>query len=114
MSTEWCIPQISRANREWRVELPDGQVEQGSLEYVLGELAHTNLILPYDTAQTKANNYYGHAHDFEGVLYALLNYPESFSIAGFEDYYSQQEIDFLNAVQNKLRTMRKEHGSDNH
>jgi len=102
MSTEWRIPQVSRSNREWRIELPDGQVEKGSLEYVLGELAHTNLLLPYSTAQTEANDYDGHAHDFEGVLYALLHYPDSFSIAGFEDYYSQQEIEFLDAVQNKL------------
>ena len=45
----------------------------------------------------------GHAHNFEGVLEALLDDPEGFSIQGLEEYYSQQEIEMLEAIQRKLK-----------
>ncbi len=32
-----------------------------------------------------------HAHSFEGVIQALLDDPEGFSIEGLEEYYSAQE-----------------------
>lgn len=38
-----------------------------------------------------------------GVLESLLDDPEGFSIQGFEDYYSKQEIEMLEAIQKKLR-----------
>ena len=37
------------------------------------------------------------------MLEALLGDPEGFSIEGFEQYYSAQEIEMLNKVQAKLR-----------
>ena len=45
----------------------------------------------------------GHDHYFEGVLEALLDDPEGFSIRGFEEHYSKQEIEMLEAIQRKLR-----------
>lgn len=69
--------------------------------YVASEYVLKCLYFPYHT--TKAVGGYGHAHNFEGVLEALLNDPEEFSIQGFEACYSKQEIDMLKAIQKKLR-----------
>jgi hypothetical protein len=45
----------------------------------------------------------GHDHYFEGVLEALLDDPEGFSIQGYEEYYSKQEMELLEAIQRKLK-----------
>ena len=44
-----------------------------------------------------------HEHTFNGVLKALLEDPEYFSIEGFEEYYSEQERQLLSKMQEKLR-----------
>ena len=36
-------------------------------------------------------------------LEALLDDPEGFSIQGYEEYYSKQEMEMLEAIQRKLR-----------
>ncbi len=38
-----------------------------------------------------------------GVLKALLENPKHFNIEGFEEYYSEQERQLLNKMQEKLR-----------
>ena len=93
-------PYYDRKDKCWRVSVPDRDAEVGDLLYVAGEYALKCLYFPYHT--TKAVDGYGHAHDFEGVLGALLNDPEEFSIQGYEEYYSEQEIEMLGAIQKKL------------
>lgn len=39
------------------------------------------------------------AESFEGVVMRLYKHPQGFSIEGFEDDYSKQEIEFLNKFQ---------------
>ena len=56
---------------------------------------------PYHTM--KAMGVCGHNHYFEGVLEALFDDADGFSIQGFEEYYSKQEIEMLEAIQRKLR-----------
>jgi len=46
--------------------------------------------------------------DFEGVIRALLDDPEGFSIEGFEEYYSLQEREMLSEVQERLLRSRKQ------
>ena len=70
--------------------------------YVASEFARTSLYFPYNDSQTKDREYSGHDHYFEGVLKALLDDPEGFSIEGFEEYYSAQEQEMLEAVQKRL------------
>ena len=70
--------------------------------YVASEFARTSLYFPYNDSQTKDREYSGHDHYFEGVLKALLDDPEGFSIEGFEEYYSAQEREMLEAVQKRL------------
>ena len=80
---------------------PDRDAEEGDLLYVASEYARTGLYFPYYT--TKAFGGRGHDHYFEGVLESLIDDPEGFSIQGFEEYYSKQEIEMLETIQRKLK-----------
>ena len=94
-------PYYDEAAQLWKVNIPGWGIEEGDLLYVASEYARTGLIFPYNTSYTR--DWHGHAHYFEGVLEALLEDPEGFSIEGFEQYYSAQEIEMLKKVQAKLR-----------
>ena len=83
------------------MNFPDRDAEEGDLLYVASEYARTCPYFPYHT--TKALGGHGHDHNFEGVLEALLDDPEGFSIQGYEEYYSKQETEMLEAIQRKLR-----------
>ena len=74
--------------------------KEGDLLYVASEYARTGFCFPYRTKDTK--DWQEHAHGFEGVIEALLEDPENFSIEGFEEYYSRQELEMLMAIQEKL------------
>ena len=95
-------PYYDRGTGTWRVDFPDRDSEEGSLLYVASEYAWTGLYFPYNTSETIGKSYSGHEHSFEGVIHALLDDPEGFTIEGFEDYYSQQEREMLQAIQKKL------------
>lgn len=94
-------PYYDRTEKCWRVTFPDRDAEKGDLLYVASEYARISLYFPYYT--TKAMGGCGHDHYSKGVLEALLDDPEGFSIQGLEDYYSQQEIRMLVAIQRKLK-----------
>ena len=105
-------PWYDRRKKCWRVDFKDRDPEEGSLLYVASEFARTGLYFPYHDSQTKGRKYSGHDHSFEGVLRALLDDPEGFSVEGFEEYYSAQELEMLKAVKQKLREMQDEHKED--
>ena len=48
-----------------------------------------------------------HEHTFAGVLRGLVAAPEVFSVEGFEDEYSEQELKFLKRVKEELTFGRK-------
>ena len=93
-------PYYDVRHRRWKVEFADRDPEEGDLLYVASEYARTGLYFPYRTKDTK--NWQEHAHGFEGVIEALLEEPEGFSIEGCEEYYSRQELEMLMAIQEKL------------
>ena len=94
-------PYYDRQDKCWRVSFQDRDAEEGDLLYVACEYVLKCLYFPYHTMKAVGGD--GHAHNFEGVLEALLNDPEEFSIQGFEEYYSKQEIEMLEAIQKRLR-----------
>ena len=104
-------PHYDRRKRMWRVDFEDRDSEEGNLLYVAGEFAKTGLYFPYNDSETKGREYPGHAHSFEGVLHALLDDPEGFTIEGFEEYYSEQERDMLRAVRERLREVIRDEGA---
>lgn len=94
------IPYYNRKECCWKVRV-DGRLEKGCLEYVCCEFTKNGLFYPYRT-KPDTSKWREHSHTFEGVLADLIHNPKTFSIKGFEEYYSKQEIEFLDAIQNKL------------
>lgn len=86
----------------WKVSFPDREAEEGSLLYVVSEFIRGGLYFPFNDSQTSGKPYPGHAHSFDGVLKALLDDPNGFSIEGFEDHYSEQEQTLLEDLRHKL------------
>ena len=104
------LPFYDKKKKCWKVTV-DGRHEYGDLVYICGEFANTGLYYPFHT-QDLPCEFEEHEHDFEGVLLALLDNPYTFSIKGFEEYYSAQEIDMLNDIQRRLHEVKK-HGRVN-
>jgi broad specificity phosphatase PhoE len=103
------IPYYDRKKKLWRVRLADREkgglhytVEEGTLDYVVCEYANGGLYFPFWKGNKVYKNFEAHAHSFEEVLGFLLDDPVTFSITGFEEYYSAQEIALLEAFQKKL------------
>ncbi len=99
------LPHYDHTTGLWKVGFPDRDTEEGDLLYVASEFAKTSLYFPYNTSSTINKEFSGHAHSFEGVIHALLGDPKGFTIRGFEDYYSHQEREFLEAVSERLRSI---------
>ena len=87
----------------WRVRFTDRPDEEGDLLYVVSEFIKGSLIYRYSVRQTQKHGINGHAHSFEGVLRAVLDDPDGFTIDGFETDYSSQEIEMLKAFKEQLK-----------
>ena len=53
-------------------------------------------------SKSAERGYKHHEHTFTGIVEALLSDPSDFSVAGFEEFYSKQELDLLEKLQTKL------------
>ena len=84
------------------MDFPDREPEEGSLSYVASEFAGTGLYFPYNDSDTAGREYGGHAHSFDGVIRALLDDPAGFTVSGFEEYYSGQELEMLGEIRRRL------------
>ena len=104
--TMYC-PYYDRKAGCWRISFPDRDSEEGDLLYIASEFVRGGLFFPYNNKVTKNKEYTCHSHYFEGVICALLEDPEEFSIEGLESYYSDQEQEFLRAIQRKLQNSHK-------
>ena len=99
------IPTYDKLEGEWVVDTRMGR-ERGDLEYVASEFAHSGLIFPYNTKPKGTNDYQEHDHYFKGVIKAVIDHPDTFSIEGLEEYYSKQEQELLHAIQQKMLEVR--------
>ena len=101
------IPHYCKKSDEWRCASAErnykGKIyeEVGPLNYIMGEFTRYNEIYRYNTKDT--TKWYGHEHSFDGVLLTVIHYPDSFTIEGFEEDYSEQQIKLIKAVQEKYR-----------
>ena len=93
------VPTYSREEDCWYVNAPHGVV-YGDISYVVSEFCGDGLFYHYWIGNNPREQ--DHTHGFEGVLEAVIQYPESFSIQGFENQYSMQEKRLLLTLQNKL------------
>lgn len=84
---------------QWYVDLGD-RIEIGSLEYVASEYCGDGLFYRYENGVEESP----HAHSFQEVLQEALEHPETFSIRGHEDCYSDQERRILQSFVKKLHS----------
>ena len=105
------IPYYSSKKGKWRVKIEGEyqgknytQTEEGTLSEVVCEYLRTSLYYPFwlDEDRNEDRDFQPHAHSFDWVLSYLMEYPEHFSIEGFEEYYSKQEIELIQKFQKKL------------
>lgn len=104
------IPHYAKKAGEWRFNIGEHEV-RGELELVMGEFAGYNEIYRYhlhaeETAQ-EAAGWEDHQHEFNCLLSTLLCMPEHFSVEGYEEDYSPQQIALIKAVREKLLVMGK-------
>lgn len=94
------LPNYNNHKKHWQVII-DGRKEFGPLEYVASEFIKDGLYFPFNLGNN-IENWEDHAHSFEDVIRYLIDNPYKFSIDGYEEYYSKQEIEFLHKLKDKL------------
>ena len=87
------IPFYDRRSRIYRIFFNDRSDEFGSINYIVSEYIRDGLIYHYSLGKDKIVH---HEHAFEGILRAVMNCGgRNFSVSGFEDEYSEQELKML-------------------
>lgn len=66
------------------------------------ELIRSSLLYRYIIGDKNNSEYQPHSHTFDSVLHQVYDYPETFSIEGYEEDYSNQEIEFLKSAKKEL------------
>jgi hypothetical protein len=102
------IPHYDKAMECWKVVV-DGREEAGSVNYVASEFAKCGLIYPFHMDEKSEEEYHEHEHSFEEVIADLLldEHAEFFSIEGFEEYYSPQEIKMLTQIKKRIMEIKE-------
>ena len=72
------------------------------------ELALCNEIYEFLVKPNQAVEDCWHVHDFDSLLSYLLDMPYHFSVTTFEDEYSRQQLDLIQAVKDKLLSLTHE------
>src|SRR5699024_9831345 len=88
----------------WGVDTGHG-VELGCITYVLGELCLDGLLYHHTDSKHRFPN---HEHRFDISIENLEMKSENFTITGYEDEYSIQEIRFIMNIQNNLLKIKKQ------
>ncbi len=96
------IPHYDRVSRTWKVVTEWGK-EEGDVIYIASEFVRGGLYYPFHSEPPSKEQHSNHAHDFPSVVSYLLKRPDYFSVAGYEEYYSQQELELLNKLKTKLK-----------
>ena len=72
------------------------------------ELALCNEIYEFLVEPNQSVADCWHVHDFDSLLSYLLDTPEHFSVTPFEDEYSRQQLELIQAVEDKLLSLSHE------
>lgn len=93
------MPFYDRSKGVYRIFFNDGYDEEGDIDYIVSEYIGDCRIYHFTI-----NGNRDHEHDFAGVL-ADIAYckGKGFSIEGFEEEYSKQEIRIIEKYLNKLK-----------
>ena len=103
------IPYYDKEEDTWKCEFPDRELveESGCLEYVISEFIWDGLNYHY-----YINGNLDHEHTFREVLIHVLSDYETFSINGYEEDYSKQEIRIIKKLIDELRKRTFENKGD--
>ena len=71
----------------------------------------TNLIFPYHLIGKDRDDFTFHHHTWYHLMITIFKEYKIFSIEGFEEYYSNQEIDLINRLVKNLREEDKDEQS---
>lgn len=99
------IPTYFPKEKCWGVDTSHG-VEIGDLSYVTDQFCWDSVIYHFHIGHDRTQSEHVHG-SFELVIEALLNYPDTFSIEGFEDSYSTQERCVLMNIKESIRQVKK-------
>ena len=101
------LPTFNEQNGEWEVEyIYNGKTiyDFGNLQSVFETFSQMGLYYPYKIKDsTIIDDWQGHCHTFNQLLNVIADEYEFFSIEGFEDYYSKQEREFIQAILNAYK-----------
>ena len=105
------VPHYCKKAKEWRCTM-DGYEgrkyeARGNIELVMSEFVCYNETYEYDVKEFPGEEDWCHGHTFESVLMALLLMPEYFSVEEYKHQYSQQQLDMIKAVKDKMLSMGK-------
>lgn len=95
------VPHYDSVSRTWKVVTECGK-EEGNALYIASEFIRGGLIYPFHSEPPEKEVHCNHAHEFSSVVEFLFKKPNYFSLEGFEEYYSEQEIDLLVSLRDKL------------
>lgn len=85
----------------------DHGVEFGDIEYVMSEFANAGVIYHFITKWNFQSKQPDHEHSFGAVLSAIADDPEYFSYKSFEHEYSEQQVQYIEAIFAKYREVGK-------
>ena len=72
----------------------------------LGEVYNRSLYYEFGGKNRKNASDFYHSHEFKNLVMTVIRYFDKFNIHKFqEDCYSKQELEFLGALSNKLKSM---------
>ena len=99
------VPTYVEEEEEYVVNTSNG-VQIGDLYYIVGEFCKDGVLYHYN------NKYYtdypNHEHSLDGVIEAVIDEPETFSIEKYLDEYSVQERALLYNLKDLILLVKKE------
>lgn len=94
-------PYYDVESKTWKVVTEHGR-EEGDAMYIACEFVRSGVYYPFHIEPLREEKHHDHEHDFSAVISFLLEKPDYFSVVGFEEYYSQQELDLISKIKDKL------------
>lgn len=82
------------------VIINDKKYEGECIDDIIEGLIDKKIIYWYNIG-----NEISHTHSWESLLKILINNYSDFSITGFEQYYSNQQIDILHKLRDKIQVL---------
>ena len=103
------IPFYDRRDDVYRVFFKDRYDEFGDLDYVVGEYIRDGLIYHYRLkGSPMGDDFVDHEHSFSAILAVITDcHGRGFSIRGYEDEYSSQELNIIRKYITKLKEMNR-------